>query len=176
MTHNDSTLTKGDEQPQAQPALQPQAAQPQLNQSQVETPSLSAPVSQDKLSPGLIAIAKNELNDLTQDFLREYALSLPEVTEEPHFEKTSFRVKKKIFVTYDTATNRACFKFSESDQDLFSQIDSSVIYPVPNKWGKQGWTIMELDRLENEILKDAMRTAYCEVAPKKLAELINKEK
>jgi hypothetical protein len=33
--------------------------------------------------------------------LRKLAMSFPEVTEEPHFEKTSFRVKKKIFATYD---------------------------------------------------------------------------
>lgn len=32
---------------------------------------------------------------------RKLALSFPEVTEEPHFEKTSFRVKGKIFATYD---------------------------------------------------------------------------
>ena len=30
---------------------------------------------------------------------RKYALSLPETTEEPHFEFTSFRVRGKIFAT-----------------------------------------------------------------------------
>jgi hypothetical protein len=30
---------------------------------------------------------------------RRYALSLPEATEEPHFEYTSFRVRGKIFAT-----------------------------------------------------------------------------
>lgn len=30
---------------------------------------------------------------------RRFALSLPEVTEEPHFEKSSFRVRGKIFAT-----------------------------------------------------------------------------
>ena len=30
---------------------------------------------------------------------RRIAMSLPEVTEEPHFEYTSFRVKGKIFAT-----------------------------------------------------------------------------
>ena len=33
--------------------------------------------------------------------LRKFALSLPEATEEPHFHMTSFRVRKKIFVTTD---------------------------------------------------------------------------
>jgi hypothetical protein len=31
--------------------------------------------------------------------LRKYALSLPGTTEEPHFARTSFRVKRRIFVT-----------------------------------------------------------------------------
>jgi len=106
------------------------------------------------------------------NFFREFALSLPETSEEAHFEKTSFRVKKKIFASYDEKNNLACLKFSEIDQAAFSCIDKSVIYPVPNKWGNQGWTFMELDKLDNEILKDALKTAYCEVAPKNFADKI----
>jgi hypothetical protein len=34
---------------------------------------------------------------LTQ--VRKFALSLPDATEEPHFDRTSFRVHRKIFVT-----------------------------------------------------------------------------
>lgn len=36
---------------------------------------------------------------MKMDDVRRFALSLPEVTEEPHFEKTSFRVKSRIFMT-----------------------------------------------------------------------------
>lgn len=107
------------------------------------------------------------------DFLRQLALSLPETTEEPHFEKTSFRVKKKIFATYDGNNNQACLKFSVMDQDVFSIIDKKVIYPVPNKWGKQGWTFIELDKLDNGIIEGALKTSYCEVAPKKLSEQVS---
>lgn len=35
--------------------------------------------------------------DVTQ--ARQFALSLPETTEEPHFDKASFRVRGKIFAT-----------------------------------------------------------------------------
>jgi len=31
--------------------------------------------------------------------VRRFALSLPEATEEPHFEYTSFRVRRKVFAT-----------------------------------------------------------------------------
>jgi predicted DNA-binding protein (MmcQ/YjbR family) len=52
---------------------------------------------------------------VTIDTLRKIALSFPEETEEPHFEKTSFSVKKKIFASYDEINNRACVKLSEID-------------------------------------------------------------
>ena len=106
------------------------------------------------------------------DSLREIVLSFPETTEEPHFEKTSFRVKKKIFATYDAGNNRACIKLSEIDQDVFSSFDKTIIFPVANKWGRQGWTLIEMDKVNKNIFLDALTTAYCQVAPKKLADKI----
>jgi hypothetical protein len=43
---------------------------------------------------------------------------------------------------------------------------------VDNKWGKQGWTIIEMQKIRKEIFVDALTTAYCEVAPKKLADQV----
>lgn len=106
------------------------------------------------------------------DFFRKLALSFPETTEEPHFEKTSFRVKKKIFATYDNAKKRACIKLSEVDQDIFSASGNSIIFPVDNKWGKQGWTLIEMTKVRKELFVAALTTAYCEVAPKKLADQV----
>ncbi len=106
------------------------------------------------------------------DTFRKLALSFPEATEEPHFEKTSFRVKKKIFATYDELKKRACIKLSEIDQNVFSAADKSIVFPVDNKWGKQGWTLIEMKKVHKDLFIDALKTAYCEVAPKKLADLI----
>ncbi|MCX6217170.1 MmcQ/YjbR family DNA-binding protein [Spirosoma sp.] len=100
------------------------------------------------------------------------ALAYPETTEQPHFEKTSFRVGKKVFATYNGPYNRICVKLSELDQDAFCSFDSSVIYPVPNKWGKQGWTLINLATVQEETLIDALMMAYCEVAPTQLATLV----
>jgi predicted DNA-binding protein (MmcQ/YjbR family) len=109
---------------------------------------------------------------VTIDIFRKLALSFPETTEEPHFEKTSFRVKKKIFATYDDVNKRACIKLSEIDQNVFSSTDKTVIFPVGNKWGKQGWTLIEMKKIHKDLFIDALTTAYCEVAPKKLADQI----
>jgi predicted DNA-binding protein (MmcQ/YjbR family) len=107
---------------------------------------------------------------LTIETLRKLALSFPEATEEPHFEKTSFRIKKKIFATYDDKLKRACIKLSEIDQDVFSSADKTIIYPLDNKWGKRGWTLIEMEKVHEDLFIDALTTAYCTVAPKKLAE------
>ena len=106
------------------------------------------------------------------DAFRKLALSFPETKEEAHFKKTSFRVKKKIFATYDDLNKRACIKLSEIHQNVFSSVDQSIIYPVNNKWGKQGWTNIELSKISKALFIDALTTAYCEVAPKKLAKQI----
>jgi predicted DNA-binding protein (MmcQ/YjbR family) len=106
------------------------------------------------------------------DIFRQIALSFPETTEEPHFDKTAFKVAKKIFATMNIVETRATIKLSESDQDLFCLFDRTIMYPVPNKWGKQGWTHINLKTASEEICLEALTTAYCEVAPKKLSLLI----
>lgn len=103
---------------------------------------------------------------------RKLALSFPDTNQQLHFEKTSFRVKKKIFATYDAKNKRACIKLSEIDQDVFSAADRTIIFPVNNKWGKQGWTLIEMREVHKDLFIDALTTAYCEVAPKKLADLV----
>jgi len=109
---------------------------------------------------------------VTIDTFKKIALSFPETTAQPHFEKPSFRVNKKIFATLDIKNNRACIKLSETDQDVFSVFDKTIIFPVPNKWGKQGWTFINLAKIKKQMLTDALTTAYCEAAPKKLSALV----
>lgn len=103
------------------------------------------------------------------EILRKLALSFPETTEILHFGKISFRVKKFIFATWDDKTKMACVKFSAIDQDVFSLIDKKNIFPVDNKWGKQGWTYINIEGVPEDVFQDALTTAYCEVAPKNLA-------
>ncbi|MEP7143786.1 MAG: MmcQ/YjbR family DNA-binding protein [Ferruginibacter sp.] len=98
---------------------------------------------------------------------KKLVLSYPETIELPHFEKTSFRAKKKIFATLDTTRKIACLKLSEIDQSVFSDIDKSIIYPVSNKWGKQGWTYVELKKVKKSVLKDALAKSFIEVTATK---------
>ena len=98
---------------------------------------------------------------------REIALSFPQTEELPHFEKTSFRINKKIFATLSPDKNRACIKLSESDQYAFCAFDETMIYPVNNKWGLQGWTNFDLSKMKKTTMIDALTTAFYTVSKPK---------
>ncbi|UTN05872.1 MmcQ/YjbR family DNA-binding protein [Flavobacterium bizetiae] len=101
------------------------------------------------------------------DTFRKLALSFENAIEEPHFEKTSFRVNKKIFATFDEMNHHAILKLNEIDQSVFCASSEMIFYPIPNKWGKQGWTIVELSKVRPEMFEDALKLSYQNVAPKK---------
>jgi hypothetical protein len=104
---------------------------------------------------------------VTIETFRELALSFTDTEELPHFEITSFRFKKKIFATYWPKENRAMLKLSVVNQNVFCAYDKSIFYSVPNKWGKQGATFVELKKVRKDMFKDALTTAYEVVASKK---------
>ncbi len=99
--------------------------------------------------------------------LQDLALSLSEATEEPHFEKTSFRIKGTIFATYEKKTATACLKLSLEHQSVFSSANEKAIYPVPNSWGSKGWTFVELKHIGKGHLSELLAAAYLEVTRKK---------
>jgi predicted DNA-binding protein (MmcQ/YjbR family) len=107
---------------------------------------------------------------ITPETFRQMALSFAEVTEQPHFDKTSFRINKKIFATLDVKSGKGVVKLSEVEQSVFCGYDKSVMYPVNGGWGKQGWTVANLATISHEILMDALTESYCNVAPAKLSE------
>ncbi len=94
----------------------------------------------------------------TKNF-RALALSFKDVSEQPHFERLAFRTKK-IFATLDVKKDLACLMFSPVDQSVFCSYDKTIFYPVPNKWGKQGATYVDLKKVRKDMLKDALEQAY----------------
>jgi hypothetical protein len=102
---------------------------------------------------------------ITCEQFTQLALSFPNTIAAPHFDRTAFKqVNKKIFATLQVTSRTANLKFSPADQSVFALIDNQVIYPVRNKWGLQGWTTFELDKMDNEGMLDALDTAFREAA------------
>jgi hypothetical protein len=91
---------------------------------------------------------------------RDLAMSFTDVVEQPHFRKASFRIGKKILATLSEKEKIACIKLTEKEQALFIIPDPLTVYPVPNKWGKQGWTFVNLSKIKVDLLRAMLSSAY----------------
>ncbi len=101
---------------------------------------------------------------MTIEEFKEIALSFPGTVAKPHFDRTAFKVEnKRIFATLHEESETANLKFNQIDQSVFCTINKEAVYPVPNKWGLQGWTTFEFKELSESIMSDALDTAYKEV-------------
>jgi hypothetical protein len=101
---------------------------------------------------------------------REQCLSLPEVREVGHWGNPAFRTKKRIFATLRSAEGTANFKFTPLEQAAFCEADKKGFFPVKGGWGRQGWTTVDLKRVKQHMLKNAISAAWYDAAPEKLQE------
>jgi len=90
---------------------------------------------------------------------RQIALSLPGTTEQDHFGKPAFKVKR-IFSTLWIPERRMMVTLSPVDQSVFHSFDPTIFYPVPNKWGLKGATFVELNKVRENMLRDALSLAW----------------
>ena len=97
---------------------------------------------------------------------RDLALALPEAVELPHFERTSFRVRKRIFATLRASDGQAVLKLPRDEQAALVAMHPDVFAVTP--WGHQGWTRVDLDRVDPAELRELMVEAWRGVAPKRL--------
>ena len=100
---------------------------------------------------------------------RKMALSFPEVEEKPHFDRASFRIRKKIFATLLEKDKQAMVKLNPVDQSVYCSIDPTMIYPVPGGWGKKGATFINLGKLPGNLMLELLTKAYQGIAPKNLS-------
>ena len=100
--------------------------------------------------------------------VRRLAMALPETTEAPHFEATSFRVSRKIFCTMGENGPGIVIKLTPEDQHNLASDESSGAKPVAGYWGRRGWTDIDLSGLDEGRLQALLRMAWVNVAPKRL--------
>ena len=100
----------------------------------------------------------------TSNDLRRIALSLDGTAEVPHFERAAFKVVR-IYVTLAADGLTANFKFAPDEQELKCLTAPDAFAPVPNAWGKQGWTTATLAAMSTEELTNALETAWRHAKP-----------
>jgi hypothetical protein len=105
---------------------------------------------------------------ITEEAFIDMALSFPGTEQIPHFERMGFKVtKKRMFATYLAENNTANIFLTPTEQSIFCEMNANCIYPVPNKWGEQGATTFELNKLPKQLIMEALLSAYSEVVKSK---------
>jgi hypothetical protein len=106
---------------------------------------------------------------MTPNDFRKIALSLPETEERAHMAHPDFRVAGKIFATvgYPDKT-RGMVKLSPEDQHNFSKDYPEAFTPVKGSWGRRGATSVDLKAAQKDVLSNAIRAAWRNLAPKRL--------
>ena len=99
--------------------------------------------------------------------VRQHALSLPEVTEEPHFEYSSFRVRGKIFVTAPPDQKHIHVFVGEEHREAALAIHPEFVEKL--NWGAKVVGLrIRLSPANASVVKQLVSEAWLRKAPKAL--------
>jgi hypothetical protein len=105
---------------------------------------------------------------ITGETFEKMALSFPNTGQKSHFDRIGYNVTgKRMFATYLTENNTANIFLTPDEQAIFCRMDSKNIYPVPNKWGENGATTFDLNKVAKELVHEALISAHDNVIKKR---------
>jgi len=91
--------------------------------------------------------------------VRKLALSLEGTTTHPHFERTAFKVRR-IYATLAGDGLSLNVKLTPDEQAFKTMLAPDIYTAIPNGWGRQGWTTIDLARIGTEELEAVLRMAW----------------
>jgi len=109
------------------------------------------------------------MGSMRLDAARQFALSLPETTEEPHFEKSSFRVKGKIFATVPQDGEHLHVVVDPLEHAALLAGDAAAYEEIV--WGKQvkvDWIRVNLPAADESEVLELLEDAWRAKAPKRV--------
>ena len=114
------------------------------------------------------------------DQLRKLALSLPNTSEAPHFDRAAFRTPKRIFATLSADGGSVNLKLELDQQAALAESHPEAFRVIAGGWGRQGWTTMTLSEVSvaeaRSVLADAHALANVEAPKPKRAKQPRKRK
>lgn len=106
---------------------------------------------------------------MKQSRVQKIALALPETTEEPHFQRTSFRVHGKIFATLVPTEHFLNLMVGDSVREPALNMYENCVEPL--FWGKKVWGLkVNLLEATPTIIAELLEKAWGEKAPRALVE------
>ena len=101
------------------------------------------------------------------DAVRAIAFALPELTEAPHFDYGSFRVKGKIFVTLPPDQRHIHVFVDEQERLLALAVYPHAVEPL--HWGKKILGVrVDLHQADPDAVAHLIQAAWRHKAPKRL--------
>ena len=106
---------------------------------------------------------------MTPTELRRIALSFPETHEEPHFERASFRVGKKIFATLTADGREAMVRVADTDAiETLLSAHPKIFFSYGTWTTRNGALGVRLPEVQAKLMKELMSTAWKNIAPKRV--------
>ena len=104
---------------------------------------------------------------MTPDDVRVLALALPETAEQPHFERTSFRVAGKIFATMPPDGESANILLGEEDARVAAEASDGVELLW---WGRRlSGVRVALGTIDRAVVAELLEDAWYRRAPRRVA-------
>jgi hypothetical protein len=106
---------------------------------------------------------------MTPKAFQRLALSLPDAHEEPHFERTSFRVGKKIFATMTPDGAEAMVRVGAPDLLRSLLSDHSDVFFSHGAWTERNGSLgIRLAKAKPEMIEALLVESWKHVAPKRV--------
>jgi hypothetical protein len=97
---------------------------------------------------------------MSPEAFRALALACPEAVESAHLGTIDFRVRGKIFATLGEAAERPVVKLTHEEQDLMTAAAPAIFTPADGRWGRFGWTHLDLSALDEAMAEDALSRSW----------------
>ena len=96
---------------------------------------------------------------MNADAVRRFSLALPDVTEEPHFHFTSFRIAGRIFATMPPGDRLLHVFVPEEDREVAVAAHPDICESL--QWGKRVIGVkIDLEAASESLVTDLIRAAY----------------
>lgn len=94
------------------------------------------------------------------------ALSLPDASERPHFDRIALRAPRKTFATLAGDGADIDLMFDAVTQEFFCERAPKIFAPVHGGWGRMGATRCDPNRVDDATLLSALKAAHALAAPR----------
>ena len=91
---------------------------------------------------------------------RKLLLGFDDASAAPHFDRLAFRTPRRIFATLAGDGLDVNFMFDPLGQEVFCEMATHALAPVPGGWGRMGATRCDLKKVDEPTFMAAAEAAH----------------